>query len=403
MIRVMIRGLTRSLCLLLTIGVSITCTPREKDSEQIAVEGAAPFLVANGELIPNPSPPPGAKREFSTDFSRSLIDFSEVISGGPSKDGIPAINAPQFESIAAADRWVGEHETVFVIDGTPYGEKTVRIYPVQIFIYHEIVNDRLGSTPISITYCPLCNSALAFDGRVNGHTLTFGVSGRLRFSNMIMYDDKTESWWQQATGKGIVGELAGARLTILPLLTVSWSEAKARYTDAEVLSRITGYNRPYGRNPYRGYDTSARPFLFLQRAIDTQQEPFERVVVGRVGGEGEPFLYSVLQRDVVIQDSIGGVEVVLFWATDAASPLDSGSTADGRIVGSANIFAARLDSDDDPLTFVVKRGRIIDQQTNSEWSPLGVALSGPLAGRQLTALPSIQHFWFSYAAFAEES
>lgn len=216
-----------------------------------------------------------------------------------------------------------------------------------------------------------------------------------------MYDDKTDSWWQQATGKAIVGELVGTRLKIVPLLTASWGEAKELYddNDARVLSRNTGYNRPYGRNPYSGYDTSAHPFLFLRKEIDKQHEPFERVVVGRVNGEEKAFLYSVLQKQIVTEDIIGDRAVVLFWATDSASPLDASTTGGGRQVGSANIFDARLDSR--TLTFAVKQGRIFDRQTESEWNPLGIAVSGPLKSQQLTSLPSIQHFWFSYAAFSE--
>lgn len=216
-----------------------------------------------------------------------------------------------------------------------------------------------------------------------------------------MYDDKTESWWQQATGKAIVGKLAGARLRIVPLLTVSWNEAKELYDDAQVLSRNTGHRRPYGRNPYSGYDTTAHPFLFLGKAIDRKQEPFERVVVGRVNGDEKAFLYLALQEQIATEDTIGGRAVVLFWAGDSASPLDADTIGGGRQVGSANIFDAQLGSE--TLTFTVKRGRIFDQQTDSEWSPLGVALSGPLKGKRLTSLPSIQHFWFSYAAFSEES
>lgn len=387
--------------LLLLLG----CTPSERQAEaQTEAQADVGIVASTGRdgdrLITNTNPPPRAKQEFQTDFSRSLIDFSEVISGGPPKNGIPAIRAPQFESMAAADQWIGKNEMVFVIDGTRYGEEA-RIYPVQILIYHEIVNDKIGDTPVSITYCPLCNSAVAFSGEVNEHALTFGVSGRIRYSNMIMYDDQTESWWQQATGKAIVGDLVGTRLTIVPLLTASWSEVQERYENAIVLSRDTGHQRPYGRNPYRGYDTSEYPFLFSKRAIDTKEEPFARVVVGRADGEEKPFLYSNLETNIVTHDTIGTTEVVLFWAAGSASPLDAGNTADGRAVGSANIFNTQLGTE--RLMFTVEKGQIVDTKTNSQWSVLGTAVSGTLKGEQLTALPAIQHFWFSYAAFSDES
>ena len=352
-------------------------------------------------FVQNADPPPGAAREFETDFLRSLVDFKEIISGGPPKDGIPAIDNPKFVSVNAADAWLQDGEMVFVIDGTRYGINRVRVYPVEIFIYHEIVNDVFGNVPIAVTYCPLCNSAVAFKRvSADGRTLRFGVSGRLRFSNMIMYDDRTESWWQQATGKAIVGELAQERLEIVPLLTISWKEARELYSDALVLSRDTGHQRPYGTNPYVGYDTLDAPFLLRNYQVDPNQNPFERVVVGQVNGKERAFLYSGLRENIVTHAVIGGQKVVLFWAPESVSPLDGDTTAGGRIVGSANIFVPKVERRN--LTFTVHTGVISDKQTDSIWSPSGVAVSGELTGQQLEAVPSIQHFWFSYAAFSAE-
>jgi hypothetical protein len=132
-------------------------------------------------------------RGWSTDFSKRTIPLSDILSGGPGKDGIPAIDDPQFESIADGDLWLVDSEPVQVVDIN--GE--VKAYPLGILIWHEIVNDTVGGVPVVVTYCPLCNSALTFNRRLGDRLLDFGVSGNLRFSDMIMYDRQTETWWQQ--------------------------------------------------------------------------------------------------------------------------------------------------------------------------------------------------------------
>ncbi len=388
------------------------CAPAEKeqsapaDDKPPAIESATPEGTATErvkkpvELVENDAPPPGAAREFpKTKFAISTVPFSEVISGGPPRDGIPAIREPRFEPVSVADDWLGNREMVFVIDGAPYGSDEVHIYPVQIFIYHEIVNDIFNDTNIAVTYCPLCNSALAFRAQTeDGQQLTLGVSGRLRYSNMIMFDDQNETWWQQATGEAIVGDLVGQSLPIVPLVTLSWAEAKRAYPDAHVLSRQTGFNRPYGRNPYTGYDTLQHPFLYRGPEIDPSRDPFARVLVVELGGKQQEYFYNELRSAGITVDRVGGTDIVIFWDDQTASPLDQGNTDEGRIVGSANAFQSGANGQ--KLTFSLKgNGEITDSQTGSSWSPSGIAVSGELSGTQLTAVPSIQHFWFSYAIF----
>ena len=144
---------------------------------------------------------------WKTDFSKRSIPLSEMFSGGPGKDGIPAVDAPVFEDIAGGDEWLDDKEQVHVVD--VQGE--VRAYPLAILIWHEIVNDSFNDVPVAVTYCPLCNSAITFDRRLGDRTLDFGVSGVLRHSDMIMFDRQTESWWQQLVGEAIIGELLGER------------------------------------------------------------------------------------------------------------------------------------------------------------------------------------------------
>ena len=169
-----------------------------------------------------------------------------------------------------------------------------RAYPLQILTYHEIVNDVIGGRPVAVTFCPLCNSSVVFDREVFGSVLRFGVSGNLRNSDLIMWDDVTETWWQQLTGEGLVGHLAGVNLNFVPSQLIAFDEFKAAYPNGQVLSRDTGVPRPYGRNPYSGYDTTeGRPFLFQGR-MDDRLRATERVVAVDVGGESAAYPFTEL-------------------------------------------------------------------------------------------------------------
>jgi hypothetical protein len=197
-----------------------------------------------------PDEAPRALRQFDTDWTQHTIDLSTLKSGGPSKDQIPALDHPSFVSVADARDWISPQEPVISVEHNG----VARAYPLQILTWHEIVNDRLGGTPVAVTFCPLCYSALVFDRRVDGETLSFGVSGLLRHSDLVMFDRGTETLWQQFTGEAIVGDRVGDTLTKIPSQILSFKQFADTYPDARVLSRDTGYDRPYGRNPYAGYD-----------------------------------------------------------------------------------------------------------------------------------------------------
>ena len=136
-------------------------------------------------------------RGWQTDFSLHTVPYDEFLSGGVPRDGIPPLDEPQFDSIADADRWLDDVQPVVSLEING----TARAYPLAILTWHEIANDTLGGVPVSVTFCPLCNSAVAFDRRVGDATLDFGVSGNLRHSDLVMWDRQTESWWQQLTGR----------------------------------------------------------------------------------------------------------------------------------------------------------------------------------------------------------
>lgn len=352
--------------------------------------------VLGAELF---SPKPSSLEDEwpNTDFSKRTVDLFEIIAGGPPKDGIPAIDQPRFIDYQAADVWLDMREPVIALR---LG-KRARAYPIQILIYHEIVNDQMGGTPVAITFCPLCNAALAFDRRVNGRVLDFGTTGRLRKSDLVMYDRQTESWWQQFSGQGIVGHYAGQRLKRLSVQIVAYGDFKSAYPQGEVLSRVTGYYRPYGRNPYRGYDhIDQSPFLYFD-PLDKRLPPMERVISVQMGGRQRIYPFSLLTRQAVINDSLAGEPVVILSREGTFSALDKELISASRTIPSATAYSRRLG--EQVLDFYSQQGRLLDRQSRSEWNLLGQAVSGPLQGNQLQALDSGVHFAFAWLAFNPDS
>ncbi len=232
-----------ALALLVTGCASFLTThqPAQTPTHAAATSQTAATVTTCGALLPRETPPDFATVEFKTDFSKHCVPYSEIMSGGPPKDGIPALNASKFVSVSAADSWLKPNEPVIYFQVSDDS----RAYPIQILIWHEIVNDTVGGVPVAITFCPLCNTAIAFERSVNGRVLDFGTTGRLRYSNLIMYDRQTESWWQQAIGQAIVGQFTGTKLVARPAAIIAWSTFKTAHPDGRVLSRDTGYDRPY--------------------------------------------------------------------------------------------------------------------------------------------------------------
>ena len=261
----------------------------------------------------------------NTDFTQTTIpNWVEIMSGGPPKDGIPALDDPDFMPVADEER-IGDREPVITleIDG-----ETPRAYPIRYLTWHEIANDVVGDVPVAVTFCPLCNSGITFDRRVNGDVISFGVSGKLRKSNMVMYDRETESWWQQAIGEGIVGHYTGVELTMLPSWMESWAEFKERNPDGLVMAE-PGWARDYGRNPYRGYDSSRRPFLYNGEMPPHGIDPLVRVV--RVGDRAWPVARL---REV---EELTEAGVTITWRAGQASALDSSNIAKGKDVGTIRV------------------------------------------------------------------
>ena len=332
------------------------------------------------------------------------IDLDRLLSGGPPPDGIPPIDAPVYESIADAATWLEDTSPVMVVDI----DGDVRAYPLAILTWHEIVNDTVGGVPLVITYCPLCNSALVFertidtsDGEVE---LDFGTSGRLYNSNLVMYDRQSFNLWTQFEGEGIIGErFLGARLTRVPAWLFGFAELAELHPEAQMLSRDTGFERAYGRNPYTAYDEEDRaPFLF-DGALDPRFAPMTRVVGVAEGEDAVAVLLEQLREDGSVEVTVDGRELVVVWAPGQASALDTATIDDGRDVGQTAAFVAELDGEPVELTPADSDGRFVDARTGSTFDLRGRALDGPLEGQQLEAVAHDDTFWFVWVAFKPDT
>ncbi len=332
-----------------------------------------------------------------TNFDKTLVDLDEIISGGPPKDGIPAIDHPKFTPAEQAKAWLDAKEPVIAL--TLNGDR--RAYPLQILIYHEIVNDRVGGVPVAVTFCPLCNASIVFDRRAGGRILDFGTTGKLRKSDLVMYDRQTESWWQQISGRAIVGDLAGTELERIPAAIVAFESFARAYPEGRILSRDTGYRRPYGENPYRGYDSiEDQPFLFMD-PVDPRLPPMERVLNITVGEQHRLYPFSVFEQQPVINDEVGGVPVVVMSRRGTLSVLDERDIRESRTIPSATAHERRLEGR--VLTFEERDGRVVDRETGSEWDLFGNAVAGPLQGSRLAPARSGLHFAFAWLAFNPDS
>jgi hypothetical protein len=336
--------------------------------------------------------PPFSTSEWSTDFTRRTVEWEDIISGGPPKDGIPAIDDPVFESIEAAATWLSDRDPVIVFAE----DENVRGYPLAILIWHEIVNDTVGERPVAVTFCPLCNASIVFDRTFGGEVLDFGTTGKLRNSDLIMYDRQTETWWQQFTGQGIVGKHAGEQLDFAASQVISFADFAAEFPNGQVLARPP-VSRNYGVNPYTGYDSTTQPFLF-RGGVDDRLPATERVAGVVLPGTVKAYPFTQVAEVGSINDDVAGTPLVVFHKPGTASALDSGAIAEGRDVGSVAVFDRR--SGDRTLTFTAAGdGTFTDAETGSSWNILGKAVAGELAGEQLTQMLAFDHFWFAWAAF----
>ncbi len=335
--------------------------------------------------------------DWATDWSTRTIDLNELRIGIqviPIRDRIPPIDNPEFAPASEAG-WSDPEPGLLLVVGD-----TARFYPLAMLIVHEIVNDEIDGRPVLVTYCPLCNSALVFDPVVNGQRLRFGTSGLLRNSDLVMWDDATESLWQQIGGEGLVGAFAGHRLDVIPSAIVSWSDFKAGYPDGMVLAPPGRPASSYGRNPYVQYTSRSAPIpgFFDSTILDDRYPALERTVGVTVNDHDKAYPFSVVQANEAVNDTVAGVPVVVLWSPGTADALDSPVTAGGADVGAALAFDRRVDGE--PLEFSpLGNGRFTDNRTGSTWNVLGQAVEGELAGTTLAPVVHTNEFWFAWSAF----
>lgn len=294
------------------------------------------FLVATGVAIwfsilstaSMADPRPKSWENWKTDFTKTNIDVSAIISGGPPKDGIPAVDKPKHISIEQANSQLDDREPVI---GIEIGGEAVA-YPLGVLMRHEIANDVIGGKPVLVTYCPLCNSAIVFDAMIDGKRHDFGTTGRLRNSDLVMYDRQTETWWQQFTGKALIGEYLGRELVAIPSRVESYANFKKRFPGGKVMAGASGSLANYSVNPYTGYDTSAKPFLY-NGEMPEGIAAMERVIVVR--DASAPLAVSMVSVRKKGKMSVSGYEVI--WTEGQASALDTREIAEGREIGNITV------------------------------------------------------------------
>jgi hypothetical protein len=335
---------------------------------------------------------------YDESFPQPLIDLDHLVSGGPPPDGIPPIDDPKFQPAGQVD-WLAATEPVLALT---VGEET-RAYPLQVMTWHEIVNDSVGGVPVAVTYCPLCNSGVAFEREVGGRLLLdFGTSGMLYADNLVMYDRQTESLWPQLTGQASVGVLTGTQLEAIPIGVVGWEQFETAHPDALVLTRDTGFERNYGRNPYVEYDEpDGRLLVQPPGGTDDRFPVKERVIGVRLGGDAVAVPRARVATAGVLAIRVDGRELVIFHAPGQSSALDADKIPEGREIGSVGVFRPMVDGQ--ALTFTREGELFVDDQTESRWNILGAAVSGPLAGTHLRPQRHLDTFWFAWIAFQPDS
>jgi hypothetical protein len=360
-------------------------------------------VVVTDEPVELPGHFASAVGNWTTNWNRRTIDLDELVLGLPASDPrdlIRPLDFPAYDPAAEADEWlVGDEIGVLLEIGG-----VARFYPLRILTAHEVVNDEVGGIPFALTYCPLCNTAAAFDRRVGGEVLRFGVSGLLRKSDLVMWDDATVSLWQQITGEGIVGEHAGTQLEFLPTATVTWADFKAIHPAGEVLSRDTGSGSNYGSNGYVGYTSQSGPFgRFFSDEVDPRFPALERVVGVRVGETTKAYPFSVLSESPVANDELAGTPITVWWAdTGATDNFDSTLPGEGQEIGTGIAFLSTVGGQ--VLTFgPAGVDTFVDTETGTTWTLFGEGIEGPLTGTQLETALHQNEFWFAWAAFNEGS
>ena len=329
--------------------------------------------------------------------ARSEVKTYEIITNLP-KDAIPAILDPQFVGAAEADA-VGINQDFEQVIGLSINGDS-RAYPINVLSAHEIVNDVVGGVPVAVTWCLLCFSGIVYAREINGREFTFGVSGKLVMNNLVMYDHQTDSLWAHIIGQAIKGEMAGTTLEIVPATQTDWATWKGLHPETQVLEKGTRYFY----DGYTSYYLSGRAGVYGETNRDDRLETKELVVGVLFGGEAKAYALRGLAEQPVVNDTVGGTEVVVVF-----DPLSGTGWVYSRKVSEAQlrilIGSSQEVMEDRVLTFRAESGFaeqgaeavLVDEETGTRWRAFtGEAIAGPLAGAQLRQVPSNYAFWFAW-------
>ncbi len=322
---------------------------------------------------------------------KHTVPLDKILSGGPPQDGIPSIDNPKFQSVQEADEILEDSE--FVLGLNINGD--IRAYPLQILVWHEIVNDVVGEEPVAVTYCPLCFTNQVFNRTLSdGNTVEFGTSGKLYNSNLVMYDRKSNSLWSQALGEGIVGDYSGVKLERIPFDVAYWKEWKELYPESKVLSRDTGSVRPYGADPYGDYYTN--DLILFPVANDDKRLGLKEIIIGLENkNQFKAYKLQDIETNKVIDDMIGEDKKIALVSLEPFM---------------IRVFDRVIDDSDESKKEIVvdlfynqANNTLIDKVTSSELNFDGKFIKGQLKDKQLNRLPMDQGFWFEWAAFHPET
>ena len=345
----------------------------------ITISLLLPYSNTDNPLYTSISGPTTTTAISAQGEEKSTVPLDEIVSGGPPPDGIPSIDKPKFTSVREADKLLEDSELVVGLNVN--GD--IRAYPLQILVWHEIVNDNVGGVPVAVTYCPLCFTNQVFNRTLeDGNIVEFGTSGKLYNSNLVMYDRTSDSLWSQGLAQGIVGKYAGVNLQRIPFDVANWREWKELYPESKVLSRDTASSRPYGADPYGDYYTNSEVLFPISNKDDRLE--LKEVIIGlENNGLYKAYKLQDVEDKKVINDVINNRSLALFssfpFMARAFDPVVDDQTLQFRYDSQNNTF--------------------IDMQTGSEWDFEGAAINGELTGKELNRLPYDQGYWFEWVAF----
>jgi len=311
--------------------------------------------------------------------SQGIISTNEprIIPDVP-KDAIPPLTSPLYED---ADK-TSLRDQDFIVGYENDGD--ARAYPIGIMNWHEIVNETIGGKRVLVTYCPLTYTGMVFDPQIDNLELTFGNTGALYESNLVMYDNETNSSWWQVGGMSIDGALKTSRMRLLPSITTTWRDWRRVHPDSQVLSRQTGFSRPYDQDHYEGYNKSGGP-VFPVSVTDSRRGPKEIIVGLEEGRTGRAYPLEEIGLDVVI-DEVNGKKVAIY-----SNPSERTGVLFDPMLG------------DRELDFKIAEGGFVDNDTGSSWNIGGIATSGPLKGSKLRQIPAFTGFWFAWSSLHPNS